>query len=268
MSAPGRGASSGAGDGHGEAAGRPRCWRRRGEEQGTPSFPPPVPSCAVPPPSPMAGVPDVPPVSPQPKVGPGGAFPCRHGALSAGARSSDNTPNVGTQTLPAPAPAVVAARQSLPFLLWMCGSTSGDGSFNEHSANDVIKRYTRCSRFAWQGFAVHLIFALVSPCLQKSVASSAYGRCCSSFLPGFSSLSPGSARSWPKPLLCSVLELRGAPGPHHQVSWGQEGEGFRSTWCGAGAAACGSGRAQRAAEPRGAAGTSRKPPAWGIPRHL
>uniref|UniRef100_A0A493TKL2 Mitochondrial carrier 1 n=1 Tax=Anas platyrhynchos platyrhynchos TaxID=8840 RepID=A0A493TKL2_ANAPP len=59
----------------------------------------------------MAGVPDVPSVSPQPKVGPGGAFPCRHGALSAGARSSDSAPNVGAQTLPAAAaaPGVVVA---------------------------------------------------------------------------------------------------------------------------------------------------------------
>lgn len=103
------------------------------------------------------------------------------------------------------------------------------------------------------GICCSSYFALVLSCLQKSVASSAYGRCCSSFLPGFSSLSPGSAHSWPKPLLCLVLELRGAPGPHHQVSLGQEGEGFWSTRC-AGAAACGSGRAQRAAEPRGLQG--------------
>lgn len=127
-----RGAGSRAGDGHGEAVGWPRCWRRCREEQGTRLFPPPTPSCTILPPNPMAGVPDVPSVSPQPKVGPGGAFPCRHGALSAGARSSDSAPNVGAQTLPAAAaaPGVVVACQSLPFLLWMCGSMSGDGSFN------------------------------------------------------------------------------------------------------------------------------------------
>lgn len=93
-------------------------------------FPPHTPSCTILPLSPMAGGPDVPSVSPQPKVGPGGAFPCRHGALSAGACSSDSAPNVGAQTLPAPAaaPGVVVAHQSLPFLFWMCGSMSGDGS--------------------------------------------------------------------------------------------------------------------------------------------
>lgn len=67
-------------------------------------------------------------------------------------------------------------------------------------------------------------FTLVLSYLENSIASSKYGRFCSSFPPEFSSLSSRSAHSWPKPSLCFVL---GSPQPITELhSMGRKGEGF------------------------------------------